>query len=65
MIDQKVSKYTGEGWSIFVNADHIGFISPCGRWFHSFDKTTGYKIEVDKKWIENMRMVRKQDEGTE
>jgi hypothetical protein len=61
-IDEKISEYTRQGWSILVDANHIGFLSPCGRWYNSFDKTTGFKFVMDKKWIENMRMVRKEVE---
>jgi hypothetical protein len=64
-IDDKIYEYTSKDWSILVDSSHIGFLSPCGRWFHSFEKSTGYMINIDKKWIENMRRHRKKDESIE
>lgn len=62
VIDEKIAKYTSEGWDVQSDDNYLGFISPCGGWFHSYNKETSQGMFINKKWIENMKLLKRKDE---
>lgn len=56
-IDETISKYTGQDWSVVDVPGYVAFVSPCGGWFHSYNKETSRGMFIDQKWISKLKLV--------
>lgn len=49
-INSKRDWYLNRGWYAVRGPLTLGFVSPCGEWFHCFDVYTGNMFSFDTNW---------------
>ena len=56
-IDAVVAQYTNEGWKHMDSVARLAFVSPKGRWLHTYDCDSGQVLAMDIRWLKNVGMV--------
>lgn len=56
--------YDRAGWKVDPVPNMLSFVSPCGRWFDSYNRQNSQFFRVDGEWTVNLRGVNKYEVGT-
>ena len=64
-VNERKKIYEAVGWKVDSEEPTLWFVSPCGRWFHGFNRDNSSFTCLDGEWVKNLVVEIKGEEGNE